>query len=96
MNHTKDNLTRFAEARCRYQHQYDNEVFTCKVTKRAMCVASRHCNLEVGGFSFMRVGGNHTKDNLTHFAEARCRYQHHYDNEVFTCKVRKRAVRVAS
>ncbi|XP_038073973.1 zinc finger FYVE domain-containing protein 1-like [Patiria miniata] len=30
MNHTKDNLSHDSESRCRYQHQYDNQVFTCK------------------------------------------------------------------
>ncbi|XP_022086002.1 zinc finger FYVE domain-containing protein 1-like [Acanthaster planci] len=30
MNHSKDNLPHQSESRCRYQHQFDNQVFICK------------------------------------------------------------------
>ncbi|XP_071787643.1 zinc finger FYVE domain-containing protein 1-like [Asterias amurensis] len=52
---------------------FPDEYFTCS-SRCLSCDARCSCTM------------NHTKDNLIHFAEARCRYQHQYDNEVFTCK----------
>ena len=31
MNHTKDNVAHTAPQRCKYQHQYENKIFHCKV-----------------------------------------------------------------
>lgn len=32
MNHAKEGIPHEAKNRCRYTHQYDNRVFTCKVS----------------------------------------------------------------
>lgn len=33
MNHAKEGVPHEAKSRCRYTHQYDNRVFTCKVSE---------------------------------------------------------------
>lgn len=33
MNHAKEGVPHESKSRCRYSHQYDNRVYTCKVSR---------------------------------------------------------------
>lgn len=40
MNHGKEGVPHEAKSRCSYSHQYDNRVYTCKVSPRASSCSS--------------------------------------------------------
>ncbi len=42
MNHVKDNVAHTAPQRCKYQHQYENRIFHCKVRVTSFEIESKH------------------------------------------------------
>lgn len=57
------------------QHLYLHEYFTCQM-KCQSC--SEGCILSMG----------HKEDGETHYTNAKCKFQHQYQNCVYLCRVR--------